>query len=130
MGVKEISAAALAAAREEQFAQPVEGVDLWIWSSPRSPDLDALLALALQAGGNDVLTSIRPERLGLQIIVNAAIYIFPWGALSAAAFGQLAGLLQMQAGVSAERIRAAALSIVPSTQPVPEPEADDGRTIH
>lgn len=128
MDAKEVAAAALSAALQEQFAQPVQGVEMWIWASPKSPDLDALIGLALKVGGEDVLTSIRPERLGLQVIVNTALCIFPWGSLSPAAFSQVAGLLRMQADVCGDRIHSAAVAI--AQPPQPGNETDDGRTFH
>lgn len=128
MAAKDIATAAFAAARLAQFAPAVDGVDLWIWSSPRSPDLDAVLALAVKAGGDAVLASIRPERLGLRFTVGEVMHVIPWATLNRAAFGQVAGLLELRAAVVEEHIREAAIEVSRSSQP--EPEANDGRTIH
>lgn len=128
MAANEIAAAAFAAARQAQFAPALDGVDLWVWSSPSSPDLNVLVALALQAAGNDVLASIRLERSGLQFAVGQVLHLIPWGALGPVALGQIADLRRLQAEVVEERARAAAASLAPAQ--LPEPEAGDDRTIH
>lgn len=128
MDAKEIAAAAFAAVRQAQFAPAVDGVDLWIWSSPRSPDLDALLALAVKAGGDPVLASIRLERLGLQFAVDEAMLVIPWAAMKRVALGQLADLLELKAVVVEERIREAAIEAARAAQT--DTEVAHGRTIH